>query len=388
MTSLPAWEPGVRYTVDERHERILELVRLHGSLRVTDLAHHLGMSTVTLRRDVEALSAAGRLDRTRGAVSWPGASAAASVQGPQLIPEAGPSDLADGAGVTLGLVVPQSQYYFGEIIRGVREEVQSAGGRLVLGFSGYIPGQDEEQARRLLDSGIDGLLLTPGWMRDGSEEDAPDLDFGVPTVMLERRAAAGTQAAEFDFVCSDHYAGVGLAVRHLVSLGHRDIVLLAGGSATGVQVRAGYEAALRSAGIARPPIDPIDLYAGELDTGRLEQAAKRLVKAVGAGKVSAAVVLSDTDAILLLQILRSLEPQLRIPQDLAIIAYDDDVAALSDLPLTAVAPPKYEVGREAVQLLLRRVRERRQGQRAGTKRHLALLPELRVRQSCGAEVTS
>jgi DNA-binding LacI/PurR family transcriptional regulator len=378
----------VRYTVDERHERILELVRQHGSLRVTDLAHHLGMSTVTLRRDVEALSGAGRLDRTRGAVSWPGAPAAAFVQGPHLIPEAGPSDLADGAGVTLGLVVPQSQYYFGEIIRGVREEVQSVGGRLVLGFSGYIPGQDEEQARRLLDSGIDGLLLTPGWMRDGSEEDAPDLDFGVPTVMLERRAAAGTQAAEFDFVCSDHYAGVGLAVRHLVSLGHRDIALLAGGSATGVHVRAGYEAALRSAGVARPPIDPIDLYEGELDTGRLERAAKRLVEAVDAGQVSAAVVLSDTDAILLLQILRSLEPQLRIPQDLAIIAYDDDVAALSDLPLTAVAPPKYEVGQEAVQLLLRRVRERRQGQGASSKRHLALLPELRVRQSCGAELKS
>ncbi|WP_406373206.1 substrate-binding domain-containing protein [Streptomyces sp. NBC_01550] len=378
----------MRYTVDERHERILELVRRHGSLRVTDLAHHLGMSTVTLRRDVETLSAAGRLDRTRGAVSWPGASGAASAPGPQPILEAGPSDLADGAGVTLGLVVPQSQYYFGEIIRGVREEVQSSGGRLVLGFSGYIPGQDEEQARRLLESGIDGLLLTPGWMRDGSEEDAPDLDFGVPTVMLERRAAAGTQAAEFDFVCSDHYAGVGLAVRHLVSLGHRDIALLAGGSATGVQVRAGYEAALRSAGIAGPPIDPIDLYAGELDTGRLERAAKRLVKAVDAEKVSAAVVLSDTDAILLLQILRGLEPQLRIPQDLAIIAYDDDVAALSDLPLTAVAPPKYEVGREAVQLLLRRVRESRQGQQAGTKRHLALLPELRVRQSCGAEMKS
>ncbi|WP_327128227.1 substrate-binding domain-containing protein [Streptomyces sp. NBC_01727] len=378
----------MRYTVDERHERILELVRRHGSLRVTDLAHHLGMSTVTLRRDVETLSAAGRLDRTRGAVSWPGASAAASAPGPQSIPEAGPSDLADGAGVTLGLVVPQSQYYFGEIIRGVREEVQSAGGRLVLGFSGYIPGQDEEQARRLLDSGIDGLLLTPGWMRDGSEEDAPDLDFGVPTVMLERRAAAGTQAAEFDFVCSDHSAGVGLAVRHLVSLGHRDIALLAGGSATGVQVRAGYEAALRSAGIAGPPIDPIDLYAGELDTGRLERAAKRLVRAVDAKKVSAAVVLSDTDAILLLQILRGIEPQLRIPQDLAIIAYDDDVAALSDLPLTAVAPPKYEVGREAVQLLLRRVRERRQGRPAGAKRHLALLPELRVRQSCGAEMKS
>lgn len=48
----------MRYTIDERHARILELARLHGTIRVTDLAHQLGMSTVTVRRDVETLAGA------------------------------------------------------------------------------------------------------------------------------------------------------------------------------------------------------------------------------------------------------------------------------------------------------------------------------------------
>ncbi|MFD4688794.1 substrate-binding domain-containing protein [Streptomyces sp. NPDC058463] len=377
----------MRYTVGERHERILELVREHGTLRVTDLADHLGMSTVTVRRDVEALSSAGRLDRVRGAVSWPGAPASAG-RGPLQNPITAPALVAAGEGPGIGLVVPQSQHYFGEIVRGVREAVQEAGGRLVLGFSGYVPGQDEVQARRLLESGVAGLLLTPGWMSDGAEQDAPDLDFGVPTVLLERRPVPGTRAAEFDHVCSDHYAGAGLAVRHLASLGHRNIALVAGASATGVQVRDGYETALRTIGMAEPPIDPIDLYLGALDMSRVEAAAVQLAEAVTEGKVTAALVLSDTDAILLVQQLRAMEPQLKVPEDVAIVAYDDEVAALSDLPLTAVAPPKYEVGQAAVHLLLQRIREVADGPgRTTARRHLALLPELRVRRSCGAGST-
>ncbi|MEU9999358.1 substrate-binding domain-containing protein [Streptomyces sp. NPDC050848] len=377
----------MRYTVDERHERILELVREHGTLRVTDLAAQLGISTVTARRDVEALSSGGRLDRVRGAVSWPGAPEPARRR-TLLGAGARPAPAPAGEGPVIGLVVPQSQHYFGEIIRGVQETVQSAGGRLVIGLSGYVPGQDEVQARRLLEAGVDGLLLTPGWMRDGAEPDAPPLDFGVPTVLLERRAAAGTEAAELDSVCSDHYAGAGLAVRHLMSLGHRDIALLAGVSATGVQVRDGYEAALRAAGIPRPPVEPIELYVGEQGLRRVDEAARALLAAVDGGKVSAAVVLSDTDAILLLQILRGLEPQLQVPTDLALVAYDDDVAVLSDLPLTAVAPPKYEVGEAAVRLLLERLQEAAPGVARTARWHLALLPELRVRQSCGAELKS
>lgn len=155
-----------------------------------------------------------------------------------------------------------------------------------------------------------------------------------------------------------------------------------------MQVRDGYETALRTIGIAEPPIDPIDLYLGALDMSRVEAAAVQLAEAVAEGKVTAALVLSDTDAILLVQQLRAMEPQLKVPEDVAIVAYDDEVAALSDLPLTAVAPPKYEVGQAAVHLLLRRIREAADAPgRTTARRHLALLPELRVRRSCGAGPT-
>ncbi|NGO74763.1 DeoR/GlpR family transcriptional regulator [Streptomyces sp. YC504] len=370
----------MRFTVDERHQRILELVRAHGTLRVAELADHLGISTVTARRDAETLASAGKLDRVRGSVSWPGTPPTGARR---TVLDRTPTAAAPGDGPLIGLLVPQPQHYFAEIIRGVTDAVREAGGRLILGFSAYAPGQDDAQAARLLEAGAEGLLLTPGWMYDGTEAAASQLIFDVPAVLLERRPAAGTQAAEMDHVCSDHYAGAGLAVRHLVARGHRDIALLSGLSAPGTQVRAGYLAALHSAGIEQPPIEPIELYVGAIDHDRLMQAAKQLLDAVTGGKVSAALVLSDDDAIVLLQMLRTLEPRIEVPKDLALVAYGDDVAALSDQPLTAVAPPKNEVGRAAVELLLRRLREVREGAEPAPRTHLTLLPRLRVRRSCG-----
>ncbi|NEE60311.1 DeoR/GlpR transcriptional regulator, partial [Streptomyces sp. SID8455] len=53
----------MRLHVDQRHERVLQLVRERGSLRVAELAEELGMSAVTLRRDVETLAAQGLVER-------------------------------------------------------------------------------------------------------------------------------------------------------------------------------------------------------------------------------------------------------------------------------------------------------------------------------------
>lgn len=95
--------------------------------------------------------------------------------------------------------------------------------------------------------------------------------------------------------------------------------------------------------------------------------------------VRAVVVHNDLDAVMLAAALQS--DGVRIPEDLSVIAYDDEMAALADTPLTAVAPPKRAVGEEAVRILLHRLAE--QGGQASPRRHLELLPELRVRASCG-----
>ncbi|WP_040905354.1 substrate-binding domain-containing protein, partial [Streptomyces griseoflavus] len=72
----------------------------------------------------------------------------------------------------------------------------------------------------------------------------------------------------------------------------------------------------------------------------------------------------------------------RVPEDCSVVAYDDVVAGLGTTPLTAVAPPKADVGRAAAELLLQRLDAPRGA--GGPVRRTELLPSLIVRGSTRA----
>ncbi|MDN3294852.1 substrate-binding domain-containing protein [Streptomyces ficellus] len=375
----------MRESAVERHDRLLALVRERGTARVSDLAAQLGVSPVTARRDVEALAGRGLLDRVHGQVSWPG-----SRGGAEYRPGAEPPAAAPGSGPVLGLLAPSATYYFAEVIRGAREAAARAGARLILRISDYRPEDDRARTDGLLAAGAEGLLVAPGWRAPGDQAEHSDWIAGlpVPAVLLERRAAPGSALDGLDRVSSDHGHGVLLAVRHLAGLGHGAPLLVArADSPTALAVRAGYAEALGALGL-RAPGPVIESVPAELDAAGFEEAVRALRSAVASGGASAALVHNDVDAIQMVQ--RLAELGVRVPQDLALIAYDDEVAALADIPLTAVAPPKRQVGRLATELLVERLaRAAREGSAEGEddadpRRHLALLPRLRVRASCGA----
>lgn len=98
----------MRLHVDQRHERVLELVRERGSLRVAELASELGVSAVTLRRDVETLAAQGRVQRLHGAVVWPTEQSTA-----EAVPQPPAAE-----GVVIGMIVPTTTLIFADIVRG------------------------------------------------------------------------------------------------------------------------------------------------------------------------------------------------------------------------------------------------------------------------------
>ncbi|MFJ6722993.1 substrate-binding domain-containing protein, partial [Streptomyces sp. NPDC091259] len=113
------------------------------------------------------------------------------------------------------------------------------------------------------------------------------------------------------------------------------------------------------------PLSVADRFARTLDY---------LCGAVTEGGVSAALIHSDTDAIMLIPRLQA--RGVRVPEDLEVITYDDEVAGLADVPLSAVAPAKREVGARAAALLLDRLGGAGRG---GPGQHLELLPWLTIR---------
>ncbi|MEU9102722.1 substrate-binding domain-containing protein [Streptomyces sp. NPDC048361] len=341
---------------EDRHQAILRRLRERGSLRVTDFAEELKVSAVTVRRDVEALAERGLVARVHGGA---------------LLPEtAPPSPSVSGAPLVFGLVVPAADYYYPEVIKGAREAAAARGIRLVLGISQYRPEEERAQVRQLLSHGIDGLLIAPCGP-PGHQDWLAAL--GVPFTLVERRSGDDVPGAER--VVTDHAYGARLAVRHLARTGRERIgLLLRADSPHSALVKEGYLGGLASLGLPAPESLRFTITAPEADPMRRDAQLDEFTGAVGAGLLDAVLVHNDHDAIVLLPRLRA--RGLSVPGDLAIVAYDDEVAALADIPLTAVAPPKRAVGVAAVDLLALRV-----GDPGRARHHLSILPDLNVRAS-------
>jgi DNA-binding LacI/PurR family transcriptional regulator len=238
-----------------------------------------------------------------------------------------------------------------------------------------VSGAERPIVEHALAENVRGILIAPLWRSAQQQEgDYPWLaEVTVPMVIMERRPPRGSGLHAVDSVCSDHWRGIFLAIDHLVSLGHRRIVLAArDDSPTARAVRA----AFAEIAAARPEIEDwtIVLSAAGAGADPGEQPPK-LAAVLREHQATAAVLHGDEDALMLVQHLA--ETGIRVPQDCSVVAYDDVVAALGSTPLTAIAPPKAEVGQVAAELLLERLA------RPGTwrTRRIELLPDLKIRGS-------
>lgn len=362
----------MRERVDERHKRVLRLVREYGSVRISDLATELGISVETARRDVAALSDAGLVRRLHGSALWPTARLS-----PREARLAGEVPAVAPRGLVLGMVVPAAGYFYPSVIRGARDAAADVGARLLVATTEYDRDQDKTRIDTLIDAGATGLLLTPSWGVDGpGPGDLQELaDLPVPAVLVERHVPAGSPGAEIDRVSSAHADGAAAGVRHLAALGHRRVALLSRATHTSPALRQGYRAAVGSLGLPEDDLSP----AGGLGPGGadgFERRLDRLLDLARAGEVRAALVHPDSAAIDLLQ--RLTERGLRVPEEFSIVCYDDELATLADVPLTSVGPVKGAVGEAALNLLLRRLENP-----GAESSHVALLPRLKVRSSCG-----
>ncbi|MFI6865024.1 substrate-binding domain-containing protein [Streptomyces sp. NPDC050421] len=376
----------MREPVELRRRRILAVVESRGPVKVSALAAELDVSVVTVRRDVEELARAGRLRRGHG-VARPVRDPA----GPPVVPEPRGVDPA-GDGGAVALVVPERHSYLYETLHGARTVLEDAGIRIALHIAPQSAGAERPLVERALADGARGLLIAPRWRNALSEElDYGWLaDVGVPTVLMERRPRPGSALHALDSVCSDHWYGIHLAVEHLVSLGHRRIVLAArDDSPTARTVRAAFAAVAA----ARPEVEdwtvvlsspdavpgPGPSEAGYEGSGlpRGEGAPLDLAALLRERGATAAVLHGDVDALMLVQ--RLAESGVQVPRDCSVVAYDDVVAALGSTPLTAVAPPKADIGRAAAELLLHRLSGAPGA--AGPVRRTELLPALKVRGS-------
>ncbi|MFC9325528.1 substrate-binding domain-containing protein [Kitasatospora sp. NPDC057015] len=349
-------EPESPLLPEQRRESVLSELRAHGTLRVADIARALGVSTVTVRRDVAQLAAEGVIERVHGGIRLP-RHAVTQQPSAAAVEDSGTAALGEADRSPVGMVVPSLDYYWPQIIRGARDASPDAGVRIVLRGSSY---EDVDDIRRqtgwlLETAGIRGLLIAPPTTGEAAAELIGWLaGLPVPVTFVERTATVGPFAEHVESVTTDHTFGAGLAIRHLAAEGHRRVGFLAPAtSPTTLAVRRGWHETAVEMGLDLDGI-PEAITPDHRDPAWNDHLDTYLDDCLATG-TRAVLVHSDREAISL--VARCQERGIDVPGDLAVVAYDDEVAGLADPALTAVRPAKPALGRTAVQLLAERMRE-------------------------------
>jgi LacI family transcriptional regulator len=196
----------------------------------------------------------------------------------------------------------------------------------------------------------------------------------VPIVVLDRRVPG----AQVDVVRGDSEGGAYALVRYLLELGHSHIAALSGPESvsTSVERVEGYRRALHEAGLG-PQAERI--YYGAFT----EQAGYDLtLQALDADPRPTAIFASNNFlAAGVIQALRQAE--LRVPEDVSLVAFDDlPFWTLIEPFLTVADQPAYQMGRQAAELLLARLASLDAGPAADGVQEIILPTQLIVRRSC------
>ncbi|NGN69978.1 GntR family transcriptional regulator [Streptomyces sp. A7024] len=331
-----------------------------------DLADSLSVSINTLRRAVTQLVADGVVQRRQGAGTF---------VRPSDAPPAAAAQPPSGARRLIGVLVPSTTYYYPRVVDGIQRVLRDAGAGVMLASSKYDLGIESGELRAMRETGVRGLLLVPNLhLMDDPQGYVDGLrELPVPYVLVERRPPRPAPDDPTTYVETDHAGGVYRALGHLRSLGHRRIGLV-GRRLTGTSelVARGFDAAARLLDVEL--VEGAVVRSEQWAPADLADYARHCTEA----GITAVFCHGDRDAAAL--IVHARRNGLAVPGDLAVVAYDDEVAEVGDVPLTAVSPPKAEVGSLAAELLLRRLES---GEQAPTHR-VQLQPRLVIRASCGA----
>lgn len=260
------------------------------------------------------------------------------------VPNAMARGLRTSRSMTIGVIIPDLMNpIFPPMIRGIEHVLQAQGYTVLIANTDSHDDVEISAFESLLQRRVDGFILATGRLDDQPVmEDAAAAD--VPVVLVNRGFGMGG----YPLVSGDNVRGIDLAIAHLVELGHRHIVHVAGPSAfSTTRSRAeAFEVAATRAGLEHDTI-----YAAALTTDAGFAAADELLSHA---ETCPTALVAGNDLVALGLIRRLRTAGLHCPEEVSVVGFNDMPFA-EDFwpPLTTVHMPLREIGAEAARLLLR-----------------------------------
>ncbi len=248
--------------------------------------------------------------------------------------------------LVLAVVIPDiTNPFFGSLFRGIEDGAGPRGYQVLLCNTDGSPDRQRAHLQALMARRVDGIILASSFLKDPAVRWLRHQH--VPYALVNRYSDEGLDP----FVGSDDIAGARLATQHLIGLGHTRIGHLAGQPtvSTGVLRRRGYQEAMAEAGLAVPT----EVVA---ESGFVEEGGTRALERLLSLRERPTAVFAVTDMVAIGAYSLALSVGLRVPEDLAIVGYNDiPLAGRLGPGLTTVHVPIHEFGSAAARLLLEQI---------------------------------
>jgi LacI family transcriptional regulator len=269
--------------------------------------------------------------------------------------------------MTIGLIVPDiTNPFFPEVARGVEDAAREAGYGVLLCNSNWQKVSERQYVTLLAGRRVEGIIIAPISHADEPVGDRVPVTFPVVYVSSTPRATARS------YVVIDNVRGGLLATKHLLDAGRAPVAFIGSRESSDDERFEGYRRALEEHGMA--------CEERFVRLGDMRQASGyRLFREMFENGARPRSVFAENDLMALGCMQAARECGLRVPEDVAIIGFDDiPFASFPEVQLTTIRQPTYDMGRMAVDILLARF-----AQPSGVHevRQVVLAPQLVVRRT-------
>ncbi|MEW6673944.1 MAG: LacI family DNA-binding transcriptional regulator [Thermodesulfobacteriota bacterium] len=288
-------------------------------------------------------------------------------------PDARARNLALKKSNLIGLVVTDIRNpFYGDLARGIEDKAHQLGYNVIFCSTDHKADRMESYVNLMLDVGVDGFVFASSRLHEPAIENLIEKRF--PLVLVNRKL----KSENYSYVVLDNFKGAYDITKHLIDSGYRRIAIIDGPSNvfTGLERLKGYQRALKDHDI---DVRPDYIFQGNFARATGYEGASRLLMM----KDRPEAIFSGSDYIAMGVFDAIEELGLKIPEDLALVGFDDtEFASNQRIRLTTVSQREYTMGGLGVQILIDYI----ENKEMGYVHKVVLESKLVIRESCGCKL--
>ncbi|MEJ7626055.1 MAG: LacI family DNA-binding transcriptional regulator [Ferruginibacter sp.] len=271
---------------------------------------------------------------------------------------------------TIGVLVPNLDFFFSTAIKGIDEAALEGGYTVMVCQSNEAYGKELINLKRLLESGVDGFIISVSSDTKLIEHFKKIQDKGIPMIFFDR----DINGLQLPKILLNNFEGGYIATKHLIDQGYSRIAYLGGPEKMSIshQRFEGYKAALKEFGIK---LSAKLIEHGDFSRDYAYVATEEMLKA----KQVPDAIFAMSDRLAIGAMMAIKKAGLSMPKDIGLIGFNNEpITELLSPSISTVDQPAFEMGKAAARIFIEMINNSEV-----IPENIILKPKLVVRQSTG-----